>query len=49
MGTGIAEKDTDVPSLKDLGYVEFVRTPFRVRMRPEEPERSACVTRSICE
>lgn len=29
---GTADRDTDVPSLKDLGYADFARTPFRVIM-----------------
>lgn len=27
---GIADKDTDVPSVSDLGYIEAGRTPFKV-------------------
>ena len=28
---GTGDKETDVPSLSDLGYIEAVRTPFKVR------------------
>ncbi len=27
---GTADKDTDVPSVSDLGYIDAVRTPFKV-------------------
>ena len=39
---GTADKDTDVPSLSELGYMEAVRTPFKVRVKQASmPERNS--------
>ena len=29
---GTGDKETDVPSLSELGYIEAVRTPFKVHI-----------------
>lgn len=44
---GTADKDTDVPSLSDLGYLEAARTPFKVRVcRASMPDSDSVQERS---